>query len=127
MRPLLVLQVLTPPTVCAPGDKYLGEWSEATWELLVLLTTANFPKVMMPAYTASRGYALFFVLYVCFGTFFLLNYVLAVVYSAYTHQERLVPLPSHPYLHTPPFTPLPTRRARIRSGSSRRRASLPPS
>jgi len=70
------------------GDEYLGEWSEATWELLVLLTTANFPKVMMPAYTRNRGYALFFVPYVCFGIFFLLNYVLAVVYSAYTAQQH---------------------------------------
>ena len=54
-----IATLLFPPAI--EGDEYLGDWTEATWELLVLLTTANFPKVMMPAYTAHRAYALFFV------------------------------------------------------------------
>ena len=52
-----------------------ADFFEAQWELLVLLTTANFPAVMLPAYSRNRAYAAFFVTYVCFGVFFLLNYV----------------------------------------------------
>ena len=67
-----------------------ADFFEAQWELLVLLTTANFPAVMLPAYSRNRAYAAFFVTYVCFGVFFLLNYVLAVIYAAYTAQQRLL-------------------------------------
>ena len=68
------------------GDEYLGDFFNAQWDLLVLLTTANFPLVMLPAYSRNRSYAAFFLAYVCFGVFFLLNYVLAAVINPATLQ-----------------------------------------
>eukprot|EP00966_Prymnesium_polylepis_P073005 1695099-Prymnesium_polylepis.3 len=43
---------------------------------------------MMPAYSQSRVSCLFFIAFVVFGVFFLANYLLAVVYDAYTTTER---------------------------------------
>ncbi|KAF0709363.1 Aste57867_5953 [Aphanomyces stellatus] len=54
---------------------------DSVWQLLITLTTANFPDVMMPAYTSSRAYAIFFIVFVLFGLFFLLNLILAQVFS----------------------------------------------
>jgi hypothetical protein len=48
--------------------------------LLILLTTANFPDVMMPAYNVSRAYIIFFASFVVVGIYFLLNFVLAIIY-----------------------------------------------
>ena len=45
--------------------------------MLVLLTTANYPDVMMPAYNASRPSVLFFVSFLLVGLFFCMNLVLA--------------------------------------------------
>ena len=42
----------------------------------------------MPAYTSNRLAALFFIAFVCVGTFFLMNYQLAVVYSSYSAEEK---------------------------------------
>ncbi|OQR84844.1 hypothetical protein ACHHYP_12634 [Achlya hypogyna] len=54
---------------------------EASWHFLILLTTANFPDIMMPAYNANRFVSIFFIFFLCFGLFFLLNVVLAVVFN----------------------------------------------
>jgi len=65
------------------GEAYFSSLIESIWSLLVLLTTANFPDVMMLAYNINRAYAIFFVVYLIFGLFFLLNLVLAVYYNNY--------------------------------------------
>ena len=72
------------------GDAIMTGYTEAAWQLLILLTTANFPDVMMPAYTQCRAAALFFAGFVMFGVFFLMNYLLAVVYGSYTAQVKLL-------------------------------------
>ena len=59
---------------------------EAVWQLFILLTTANFPDVMMPAYAAHRAAAIFFLAFVSLGVFFLMNFLLAVIYDAYNSQ-----------------------------------------
>ncbi|OQR85622.1 two pore calcium channel protein 1 [Achlya hypogyna] len=64
-----------------PEAVIMSSFGESAWQLLLLLTTANFPDVMMPAYSSSRPNAAFFVLYVSFGLFFLMNVVLATVFS----------------------------------------------
>lgn len=43
--------------------------------LYVLLTTSNFPDVMMPAYKHNQLYVLFFVFFLCVNLYFLLNIV----------------------------------------------------
>ncbi|KAF0709365.1 Aste57867_5955 [Aphanomyces stellatus] len=51
------------------------------WQLLILLTSANFPDIMMPAYATNRASSLFFIVFVTFGIFFLVNLVLAQIFS----------------------------------------------
>lgn len=58
--------------------------------MTVLLTTANFPDVMLPALHQSPWYALFFMSYLFMGLYFLLNVLLATIFSGYKRklQER---------------------------------------
>ncbi|KAH9107046.1 hypothetical protein AeMF1_017504 [Aphanomyces euteiches] len=63
----------------------MQSFGESCWQLLILLTTANFPDVMMPAYTRNRAYGLFFVVFVAFGLFFMMNLILAQVFSNFQH------------------------------------------
>jgi two pore calcium channel protein len=51
--------------------------------MTILLTTSNFPDVMLPAYNASRVNCVFFILYLVFGLYFLLNVLLAIVFDNY--------------------------------------------
>eukprot|EP00658_Telonema_sp_P-2_P029994 TRINITY_DN2272_c0_g1_i1.p1 TRINITY_DN2272_c0_g1~~TRINITY_DN2272_c0_g1_i1.p1 ORF type:complete len:905 (+),score=207.46 TRINITY_DN2272_c0_g1_i1:120-2834(+) len=68
------------------GSKYFGSFGDGLWNLLILLTTANNPDVMMPAYNDNRSAAIFFVSFVLIGIFFLLNFILAVVFNEYAAQ-----------------------------------------
>jgi len=51
--------------------------------MVVLLTTANYPDVMMPAYAENRLTSLFFVVYLVLGLFLMLNLVLATICDSY--------------------------------------------
>ncbi|EQC40824.1 hypothetical protein, variant [Saprolegnia diclina VS20] len=64
-----------------PQAAITSSFLESSWQLLILLTTANFPDVMMPAYAMHRANALFFICFVFFGLFFLMNVILAQVFS----------------------------------------------
>lgn len=68
------------------GEKYFSTLAEGLWNLMVLLTTANFPDVMLPAYTANKAYCLFFMLYLSMGLFFMMNLILATFYSNYKNR-----------------------------------------
>ena len=59
-----------------------GTLGRSYLSVLIMLTTANFPDVIMPAYTYSRWFVLPFVAFMLFGLFFLMNVVLANIYSA---------------------------------------------
>ncbi|CAI2359144.1 unnamed protein product [Moneuplotes crassus] len=65
------------------GFAYFGSLYETIWNLFILLTTANFPDVMMPAYQMSTFYVIFFLLFIFVGVYFFLNLLLAVFYSNY--------------------------------------------
>ncbi|CAG5133866.1 unnamed protein product, partial [Candidula unifasciata] len=56
--------------------------------LFVLLTTANYPDVMMPAYNESRVYSVFFIVYLSLELYFLMNLLLAVVYDTFSNLEK---------------------------------------
>ena len=66
-----------------PNHDFFGSLPRALDSLLVLLTTANFPDVMLPSYAHSRATALFFVPFLLVVLFLLLNLLLAAVYHNY--------------------------------------------
>ncbi|CAI2380053.1 unnamed protein product [Moneuplotes crassus] len=65
------------------GEVYFSSLSEGCWNLLILLTTANFPDIMLPAYHSHKLYCVFFVIYLIVGLFFTMNLILASFYSTY--------------------------------------------
>ncbi|XP_006613308.1 two pore calcium channel protein 1-like isoform X3 [Apis dorsata] len=56
--------------------------------LFVLLTTANFPDVMMPSYSKNKWYAIYFVSYLSTMLYVMMNLMLAVVNETFTAAER---------------------------------------
>ncbi|CAN0283189.1 unnamed protein product [Ectocarpus sp. 4 AP-2014] len=50
-----------------------------------MLTTANFPDVVVPAYTRNRAACLVFFPAVVLGVFVLMNFLLASTYDKYSH------------------------------------------
>ena len=63
------------------GVQYFNSFGDAFFNMLVLMTTSNFPDVMLPAYQTSRWNCLFFLSYLIFGLFLMMNLLLAVFYS----------------------------------------------
>ncbi|XP_022096236.1 two pore calcium channel protein 1-like [Acanthaster planci] len=56
--------------------------------LFILMTTANFPDVMMPAYNNTPWSVLFFVVFLILELYFFMNLLLAVVYDTFTGIEK---------------------------------------
>lgn len=65
------------------GVQYFPDYVDSCFNMLVLLTTANSPDIMLPAYEYSRPLALFFVFYLMFGVFLILHLLMALFYSNY--------------------------------------------
>lgn len=70
------------------NDTYFSTLQDSFVSLFVLLTTANFPDVMMPAYASSRFNAAFFIVYLALVLYFLMNLLLAVVYDTFSNLEK---------------------------------------
>uniref|UniRef100_A0A8C8A2N4 Two pore segment channel 3 n=1 Tax=Oryzias sinensis TaxID=183150 RepID=A0A8C8A2N4_9TELE len=65
------------------GKPYFTNYMDIVFDLYVLVTTANSPDVMMPAYNANFGFAIFFILYILINTYIFMSVFLAVVYNNY--------------------------------------------
>ncbi|XP_038570705.1 two pore segment channel 3 isoform X1 [Micropterus salmoides] len=65
------------------GTPYFTNYLEVVFDLYVLVTTANSPDVMMPAYNTSSVFAIFFILYILINTYIFMSVFLAVVYNNY--------------------------------------------
>uniref|UniRef100_A0A8C8DZA5 Two pore segment channel 1 n=1 Tax=Oryzias sinensis TaxID=183150 RepID=A0A8C8DZA5_9TELE len=57
--------------------------------LFVLLTTANFPDVMMPAYSKNSWSCVFFIVYLSIELYFIMNLLLAVVFDTFNDVEKM--------------------------------------
>jgi potassium/chloride transporter 9 len=79
-------------TVMFEGTPEGSEHFPTIWRgalsLHILLTTANYPDVMMPAYSKHRIYFLFFMTFLLFVMYFIMNLVLATIYNNYRHQAQ---------------------------------------
>ena len=60
---------------------------DSNYSMLILLTTANFPDIMLPAYSKNYWSCLFFVSYLIIGLYFVLNFLLANIFNKF--KERL--------------------------------------
>eukprot|EP01024_Parvocaulis_polyphysoides_P019195 TRINITY_DN18659_c0_g3_i2.p1 TRINITY_DN18659_c0_g3~~TRINITY_DN18659_c0_g3_i2.p1 ORF type:complete len:400 (-),score=35.55 TRINITY_DN18659_c0_g3_i2:335-1393(-) len=68
---------------------YFGDMATSYWSLMVLLTTCNYPDVVIETFIQSRLTFVFFVVFCLLGVFFLANFVTAVVYNSYLEQEKV--------------------------------------
>ena len=72
------------------GNEYFPNLLSAIINMLILMTTANFPDIMLPAYEENRLYSTFFIIYLLLGLFFLFNVVQAIFYNIYRNQIEQV-------------------------------------
>jgi hypothetical protein len=70
----------------AQREEIFPNYTDAVYQLLILLTTSNYPDVMMPAYSKNRLSFLFFFFFLIGGYFFLTNLFLAVVCKGHGEQ-----------------------------------------
>lgn len=69
------------------GSPYFRTLTSSFINLFVLLTTANFPDIMMPFYAEDARYSLFFISYLVINLYFFMNLTLTVVYNTFTEIE----------------------------------------
>ena len=71
------------------GVRFMNSFTESAWNMLICMTTSNYPNVMLPAYQSSRFNFFFFFCYLVIGLFLIMNLLLAIIYSTYKqHYEQ---------------------------------------
>lgn len=74
-------------------DEYFTDFHTTAFQLFSLLTTVNFPDIMLPAYADSQWASLYFMSFLLVGVYFLLNMVLSVVvvsFRSFLREDYLV-------------------------------------
>ena len=69
------------------GFNYFSSITDANFNMLILMTTANFPDIMLPAYSENYWVMLYFVSYLFIGLYFMMNFLLANVFNRF--KDRL--------------------------------------
>uniref|UniRef100_A0A8D2JD43 Voltage-dependent calcium channel protein TPC1 n=1 Tax=Varanus komodoensis TaxID=61221 RepID=A0A8D2JD43_VARKO len=77
----MVIFMFSPP-------QYFSTLENSLVNLFVLLTTANFPDVMMPSYSRSPWSCIFFIVYLSIELYFIMNLLLAVVFDTFSDIEK---------------------------------------
>ena len=57
--------------------------SESFYSMTILMTTANFPDIMLPTYATYFSVILFYGSFLVFGLYFLMNFLLANVFNKF--------------------------------------------
>lgn len=65
------------------GVSYFSTYVDSIFNMLVLLTTTNYPDIMLPAYSTNRLMSLYFIVYLLLGLFLILNILMALFYNNY--------------------------------------------
>uniref|UniRef100_A0A3B4A6H2 Ion transport domain-containing protein n=1 Tax=Periophthalmus magnuspinnatus TaxID=409849 RepID=A0A3B4A6H2_9GOBI len=65
------------------GAPYFTNFLQIVFDLYVLVTTANSPDVMMPAYNSSSIFSIFFIIFILVNVYIFMSVFLAVVYNNY--------------------------------------------
>jgi len=65
------------------GGPYFDNFFDSYWDLYVLVTTANSPDIMMPAYDQYAFYSIFFIVFEVVCVYIFMSIFLAVVYNNY--------------------------------------------
>jgi len=76
------------PTEDSSGSPYFQSLTDSMVNLFVLLTTANFPDIMMPSYHENMAFTVFFISYLGINLYFLMNLMLTVVYKTFADVEE---------------------------------------
>ncbi|XP_029427700.1 two pore calcium channel protein 1 isoform X3 [Rhinatrema bivittatum] len=71
-----------------PADPYFNTLENSLVSLFVLLTTANYPDVMMPSYSRNPWSCVFFIVYLSIELYFIMNLLLAVVFDTFNDIEK---------------------------------------
>ena len=65
------------------GFPYFEDLGRGLINMIILLTTANHPDIMLPAYKENRLYSLYFISYLVIGVYILMNVLTAVIYNEF--------------------------------------------
>ncbi|NWT39111.1 TPC1 protein, partial [Chroicocephalus maculipennis] len=68
--------------------QYFNTLENSLVNLFVLLTTSNFPDVMMPSYARNPWSCVFFIVYLSIELYFIMNLLLAVVFDTFNDIEK---------------------------------------
>lgn len=61
----------------------MNNMSNTMFNMIVLMTTSNYPDVMLPAYQANRAMCVFFIIYLFVGLFVIMNLLLAIIFNIF--------------------------------------------
>jgi hypothetical protein len=67
---------------------YFNSLSASLLQMFILITTANYPDIMMPVYRCSNYTAIFFATFLILGLYILMSLVLAVIYTHFASRSK---------------------------------------